>query len=129
VISLALFLASYGPQWPGGWVDRVTCREVQGWAADAGQPRRIQWVEIEIDKKTYGSYEASDYRKDLDDNLSFGQGEYGFTIPLPAVWRDQRRHHLKVKVAGTSHYLYGEVTMACSTGLEVEGVIEYPRVK
>ncbi|HLG97187.1 MAG TPA: hypothetical protein VKX49_12820 [Bryobacteraceae bacterium] len=94
-------------RWPGGWIDYATCDQIEGWAADAHHPERQFDVEILEHGKKIGEATANLYRLDLEHNLDFGNGSYGFRAATPARLKDGRRHDIAVRIKGTHALLYG----------------------
>ena len=108
LVMLTLLAQAERARWPGGWVDTVDCTHIEGWAADAHHPLSRRFVvQVLKDGKVVTEVDATTYRQDLDDNLEFGDGRYGFEVATPQSLRDGREHVVDIRIKGTKVLLSG----------------------
>jgi probable HAF family extracellular repeat protein len=82
-----------------GSIDRVSGREIDGWAFDAAHPHLPVLVEVVLDGTVIHTALACDFRPDLRD-AGFGLGRCAFFLSLPDVLPDALLHTLQVRRAG-----------------------------
>ena len=107
----SLFAQSETNRWPGGWIDHATCDEIEGWAADAHHIDR-QFPSNLIRKEDCGG-EANLHRDDLQQNLGFGSGDYGFKLATPALKMAKRTTSVRIR---HDTLLYGWIGAGAARG-------------
>jgi hypothetical protein len=82
-----------------GYLDVVGQTAIQGWAMDATKPTSPVTVDLYDGDALLASVPAKDFRKDL---LAAGKGDgnHGFTFPLPPGLKDGKPHTIHAKCAG-----------------------------
>ncbi|MFD1139478.1 T9SS type A sorting domain-containing protein [Larkinella insperata] len=97
-----------------GELEAVSCETAQGWAWDQNHPDEVLTVELVEGNTVYGTAPASGFREDLK-SKGIGTGQYGFTIPLPAGFKDGKEHQLSVRVNQVDYKLAGSPkTIRCA---------------
>ncbi|MEQ8282892.1 MAG: glycosyltransferase family 2 protein [Parvibaculum sp.] len=76
-----------------GNLDGISFSEIFGWARDPNDSDNRLEIEIRIDGEAFATVVANKKRRDLQD-VGFGSGEYGFSLPLPEVIWDGRDHKI-----------------------------------
>jgi len=87
-----------------GFLDRVDCQMISGWAFDAKRPDLPINVEIFDGEVLLKTVPANVFRPDLLDAAK-GNGRHSFAIPIPASLNDGNAHSLRAKVEGTGFEL------------------------
>lgn len=97
-------VAFAGPVALEGFHDIASCDGIVGWVWDARNPQRELTVEICDGDRVVATAVANTPRQDL---LAAGRGtgKYGFTVPIPADFKDGITHSVKVKVQGNDFVL------------------------
>ena len=91
--------ATVAPPYPGA-VDRSDCEAVGGWVINGKNSLAEVKVEVYIDDKLVDTLPATTLRPDL---TSWGNGLHGFSLKIPAAYKDGKPHTIKVKVAGANY--------------------------
>jgi hypothetical protein len=84
-----------------GFHDVTNCNGAMGWAWDKNRPGVPIEVELYDGDTLLATVTASDFRQDLL-NAGIGNGQHGFTYPIPPRLKDGKPHNLKMKFAGTT---------------------------
>jgi hypothetical protein len=82
-----------------GSIDRVSGREIDGWAFDAAQPHMPVLVEVVLGGEVIHTALACDFRPDLRD-AGFGLGRCAFFVVLAEDLPSELLHTLQVRRAG-----------------------------
>ena len=84
--------------------DLVNCQTVTGWVWDSKMPDQPLHVDIYIDETPMGRTTANVMRPELR-QLGYGNGQHGFTFPVPEYFRDGRTHVVEAKVVESGRTL------------------------
>jgi membrane protein involved in D-alanine export len=87
-----------------GTLDSIDADAIQGWVWDQDQPDVPLRVDIYDGEKVVVTVVADKFRDDLY-AANKGNGRHGFSLPLPAVFKDGQPHSVSVKVSGTDYSL------------------------
>lgn len=93
------WVAAFGGGHVGGNVDTVEQSKVTGWAFDHKDPGRPVVIQVHLNGKAVLELPADRYRSDLE-RTGYGNGRYGFEIPLVCVPGAMRGGRLQIRVAG-----------------------------
>ena len=103
-----------GPNYTG-WVDRLSCDGVSGWAADRNALNQTISVDIYDGSTKLTTLQADQGRADI--GLALGDnGVHVFGYGFPAAFHDGNRHTITVRPAGSAIMLSGEKTVTCPSG-------------
>jgi cephalosporin hydroxylase len=83
--------------WLGG-IDRLGPARLSGWVRSSVRPSPRPVLELHADGAPVLRFTADLWRKDLEE-LSQGDGRWGFDAPLPAVVRDGAAHKFDLRLA------------------------------
>jgi GT2 family glycosyltransferase/glycosyltransferase involved in cell wall biosynthesis len=89
-----------------GQFDRILSGQAWGWAYCATNPHDRVRIEIWADGAFLALGLADQHRADVEE-AGFGDGYYGFQIPLPDSLQIGREYALEAKVAGAQGFLTG----------------------
>jgi hypothetical protein len=84
-----------------GFHDVTNCNGAMGWAWDKNRPEAPIEVDLYDGDTLLATVTASDFRQDLL-TAGIGNGQHGFTYPIPPKLKDGKPHNLKMKFAGTT---------------------------
>ncbi|MGN7890124.1 hypothetical protein ACTJJJ_29860, partial [Dyadobacter sp. 22481] len=84
-----------------GAFESIDCGTIKGWAWDQNYPNNALTVEVMEGTTVLATVLANAYRADLQ-SAGTGTGNYGFTIPLPAVLKDTKAHQISIRVKGST---------------------------
>lgn len=87
-----------------GKVEGLTGRQLNGWIWDESRPEAHLPFEVYIDGQSIASDVADDYRSDLA-KAGIGNGGHAFTVLLPGLLFDGKRHDILVREAVTGRQL------------------------
>lgn len=87
-----------------GFHDITNCNGILGWAWDKNRPNEPVKVELYDGDKLLATVMAEDFRQDLV-AAGIGNGNHGFTYPVPPRLKDEKPHTIRMKYAGTEIYL------------------------
>jgi hypothetical protein len=87
-----------------GFFDVANCQTLEIWAADRDRPSVVISVDIKIDGVLAATVPANQYRPDLAAYLG-DNGEHGLYWSLPATYKDNAQHTIRVYFAGTTQEL------------------------
>jgi hypothetical protein len=89
-----------------GTLESADCNFIKGFAWDANYPAKVLTVEVMEGSTILATVVADTYRADLK-TAGMGTGNYGFSIPAPAILKDGGTHNVTVRIRGTSTILTG----------------------
>ncbi|MDE2516567.1 MAG: sulfotransferase [Rhodospirillales bacterium] len=97
-----------------GFVDSITHRLVDGWAADPDAPDRVVKVAVMVDGHPYATMLADRFRADLAENPAlFGSGHHAFVYSFPVPLSPHKEHRISVVACDTGEPLrQGEALLA-----------------
>ena len=96
-----------------GYLDKVECGTMRGWAWDRNKPDESVTIEFSADGKVIGTAEADIYRTDLDD-AGKGNGRHAYSFPTPASLKDGKPHQISAKVRNSTYTLkYAPKSLTC----------------
>ncbi len=95
---------------PGNY-DSLNCNQVAGWAWNPAQPNTPVSVSIESGATTISTVLGNNYRSDLK-LAGAGNGNHGFTYPLPAQFKTGTAQSVTLSITGTTISL-GTRTVTC----------------
>lgn len=99
-----------------GYLDKVECGTMRGWAWDASLPNNPVTVEFLADGQPIGTAPANIYRPDLK-NANKGNGAHAYSFPTPASLKDGQPHQISARIANSSYTLrWAPKTLTCSPG-------------
>jgi hypothetical protein len=99
-----------------GYLDKVECSSIRGWAWDAGQPNTPITLEFFADGQSVGTVSAIIFRQDLQ-NAGKGNGQHAYSFTTPQSLKDGQNHVISAKVLNTNYTLkWGPKTLNCSNG-------------
>jgi hypothetical protein len=105
-----------GPTQDVGWLEKVDCQTVLGWAWDKDHPDDPVSVDILDGTTALATVKADVARGDLA-SAGKGNGKHGFTYSLPSSVRDGKPHVIHVTLSGNSADLgMSPKTITCPTG-------------
>ncbi|HEV2916015.1 MAG TPA: hypothetical protein VGX92_22235 [Pyrinomonadaceae bacterium] len=87
-----------------GYLDRIDCQIIAGWAYDAAQPDRPVDIEVYDGEALLAAVPASIFRPDLV-VAGKGRGKHAFYILFPEWLKDGKPHSLRLKIAGSDFEL------------------------
>ncbi len=96
---------------PGNF-DSLNCNQVAGWAWNPAQPNTPVSVSIESGTTSEATVLANNYRSDLK-LAGAGNGNHGFTYPLPAQFKTGAAQAVTLLLTGTTTSL-GTRTVTCT---------------
>ena len=109
-----------------GYLDRVTCDRIDGWAWNSGRPNDPVDVDIYDGSTRLATATANQYHSDLV-AAGKGNGSHGFSYALPASLKDGRAHTIKLMIAGTSFALVGSgASITCASAVASPASIVSP---
>jgi hypothetical protein len=89
-----------------GFLDRVDCQLISGWARDANRADDVVFVDIHIGERRIATLPADRFRPDLL-RAGKGNGRHGFGLPTPSWLKDGAPHAVRATVAGAAWELHG----------------------
>ena len=89
-----------------GYIDCLHGTTLSGWVWDERRPDESVEVDVFIDEVQFKTVLADQLREDLL-RRGIGNGEHGFSVPIPARLRDGKTHTIHVRPAGTHLELEG----------------------
>jgi hypothetical protein len=99
-----------------GYLDKVECSSIRGWAWDAGQPNTSITIEFFADGLSTGTVSADIFRQDLQ-NAGKGNGKHAYSFTTPQILKDGQNHVITAKVLNTNYALkWAPKTLNCSAG-------------
>jgi hypothetical protein len=101
-IGSAIFAGRF-PNYQGTF-DSIDCQSMAGWAWDASQPNSPISVDIYDGAQKIATVRANQFRQDLL-NAGIGNGQHGFTFPIPTSLRNYYSHWITVKYSGLAEQL------------------------
>jgi glycosyltransferase involved in cell wall biosynthesis len=84
-----------------GYLDKVDCNEIAGWAWNMNRPGTPIYVDIYDDGILLAILKANEYRQDLV-HAGKGNGKYAFNCPVPTQLKDGKPHSILARVSGTN---------------------------
>jgi hypothetical protein len=87
-----------------GYLDRIDCRTIWGWAYDANRPNDALDVELYDGDRLLATIPAYTFRPDLA-LAGKGDGRHAFCIHVPGRLKDAKPHSIRVKIAGSDFEL------------------------
>lgn len=84
-----------------GFHDITNCNGIMGWAWDKNRPDRPIQVDIYDGDMLLATVTAKDFREDLL-KAGIGNGQHGFTYPVPPSLRDGKPHSIRMRYAATA---------------------------
>ena len=109
-----------------GYLDKVECSSIRGWAWDAGQPNTPITLEFFADGQSVGTVSANIFRQDLQ-NAGKGNGQHAYSFTTPQSLKDGQNHSISAKVQNTNYTLkWGPKTLNCSNGNPDPPVVDPP---
>ena len=96
-----------------GFVDSISNRMVDGWAADPAAPDTVIELTVFVDGHPHATVKANRLRRDLAaDPARFGSGHHAFVYQFPVPLSPHKEHRVSVVVATTGLLLRnGEVLL------------------
>jgi hypothetical protein len=85
---------------PEGFVERISCDEIRGWAWDPSQPDSALSIELYDGDRLLKTAVADQFRQDLVDARK-GNGRHLFSEVPPPELRDGKPHTIRAVVKGT----------------------------
>lgn len=83
-----------------GHHDVTNCDGVTGWAWDPSRPDEPLRIDVYDGNLLLTTVTADAFRQDLLD-VKKGNGKHGFLLPTPPQLKDNNRHYIYMKYAGT----------------------------
>jgi len=87
-----------------GYHDITNCNGIMGWAWDKNRPDDPVEVDIYDGEILLATVTANNFRQDLV-NAGIGNGQHGFTYPVPPGLKDGKPHSIRMRFAGTKNDL------------------------
>ncbi|CAG5071995.1 hypothetical protein DYBT9623_03935 [Dyadobacter sp. CECT 9623] len=108
-----------------GTLESADCNFIKGFAWDKNYPAKVLTVEVMEGSTILATVIADTYRADLK-TAGMGTGNYGFSIPAPAILKDGATHAVSVRIKGTSTILTGSPkSVNCSLPALYGGGFDY----
>ena len=96
-----------------GYLEKVDCQTVVGWAWAKDRPDETIGVDILDGSVLLGTVKADIPRADLA-VAKIGNGKHGFTYTLPATIRDGKAHVIHTRISGKPSELgQSPITVTC----------------
>ncbi|WP_421830662.1 beta-galactosidase [Larkinella sp.] len=96
-----------------GFLDKVECGTMRGWAWDRNKPNASVTIEFSADGKVIGTAEADIYRTDLE-QAGKGNGKHAYSFPTPASLKDGKSRQISAKVRNSTFTLkYAPKSLTC----------------
>jgi hypothetical protein len=98
-----------------GYLDKVECGTIRGWAWDRNKPDAPVTIEFSADGKVIGTTVADIYRLDLKE-AGKGNGSHAYSFPTPTSLKDGRARQISAKVRNSTYTLkYAPKSLTCSS--------------